>query len=239
MVIVVKMKVKIVKNGPYIVTGNVPLYKIVMISDESGHATKFKEKEVISHNSNYSLCRCGNSKNKPFCDGNHKNIDFNGEEIASKNIYIYKEKARVFETDKLKLIDAIELCDHSRFCLRKGGIRNLIKKGDPESIAIAKKEATLCPSGRLLLWDKEKNISTEKTFPKEIVLIHDDEKKCDGPIWLKGGIQLESSDGELYEIRNRVTLCRCGKSKNKPFCDGNHWMDTEFEEKFRKKWDLD
>lgn len=231
------MKVRIMKNGPYIVTGNTPLYKELMISDENGHAIKFKEKEEIEHISNYSLCRCGNSKNRPFCDGNHVKSDFNGEEVASK--HIYKEKARIFETDKLKLIDAVELCDHSRFCLRKGGIRKLIEKGDPESIAIAKKEATLCPSGRLLLWDKEKNLSTEKLYDKEIVLIYDDENKCEGPIWLKGGIQLQSDDGEFYEIRNRMTLCRCGKSKNKPFCDGKHWMDAEFEEKFRKKWDLD
>lgn len=231
------MKVKIMKNEPYIVTGNVPLYKEVLVSDENGHATEFKQKEEVKHGSNYSLCRCGNSENKPFCDGNHNNTDFNGEEIASKNIY--EEKARIFETDKLKLIDAVELCDHSRFCLRKGGIRKLIEKGDPESIAIAKKEATLCPSGRLILWDKEKNISTEKVFEKEIVLIHDAGENCEGPLWLKGGIQLEGANGKLYEVRNRITLCRCGKSKNKPFCDGNHWMSTEFEKKFRKKWDLD
>jgi len=233
----VEMKVKIMKNGPYIVTGNIPLYKIVMISDESGHATEFKEKEEISYKSSYTLCRCGESKNKPFCDGKHNDIDFIGEEIASKNIY--KEKARIFETDKLKLIDVVELCDHSRFCLRKGGIRNLIEKGDSKSIAIAKKEACACPSGRLLLWDREKNIAIEKVFQKEIVLIYDSEKNCEGPIWLKGGIQLKSADGELYEVRNRVTLCRCGKSKNKPFCDGNHWMDEELEKKFRKKWGLD
>jgi len=232
-----EMKVKIIENGPYIVTGNVPLKKIVMVSDKNGHATKFQKKEKVLDPSNYSLCRCGNSKKKPFCDGNHNNTDFNGEEVASKNIF--KEKARIFETDKFKLIDAIELCDHSRFCLRQGGIRNLIEKGDSKSIAIAKKEASLCPSGRLLLWDKENNTSTENDYEKEIILIYDDEKNCEGPIWLKGKIPLESSNNELYETRNRITLCRCGKSKNKPFCDGNHWMDEEIEEKFRKKWGLD
>ena len=30
------------------------------------------------------------------------------------------------------------------------------------------------------------------------------------------------ADGERYEVRNRVTLCRCGASANKPFCDGAH-----------------
>ena len=231
------MKVKIMENGPYIVSGDIPLYEIELISDEKGHASEFSSQKKVTHKSIYSLCRCGKSENKPFCDGKHNKSDFNGEEVASKNIY--KETARIFETEKFKLIDAVELCDHSRFCLRRGGIRNLIEKGDAESLAIAKKEAALCPSGRLLLWDKEKNISTEKVFPKEIVLIFDDEKNCEGPIWLKGKIPLESADGEFYEGRNRITLCRCGKSKNKPFCDGNHWMDEEIEEKFRKKWGLD
>jgi CDGSH-type Zn-finger protein len=43
-----------------------------------------------------------------------------------------------------------------------------------------------------------------------------------GPIWAKGGITVEAADGFQYEVRNRVTLCRCGASKNKPFCDGTH-----------------
>ena len=43
-----------------------------------------------------------------------------------------------------------------------------------------------------------------------------------GPIWVRGGITVESADGREYEVRNRVTLCRCGQSSNKPFCDGSH-----------------
>ncbi|UCF09264.1 MAG: CDGSH iron-sulfur domain-containing protein, partial [Thermoplasmata archaeon] len=43
-----------------------------------------------------------------------------------------------------------------------------------------------------------------------------------GPIWVRGRIPIESADGHIYEIRNRVTLCRCGWSSNKPFCDSSH-----------------
>jgi CDGSH-type Zn-finger protein len=43
-----------------------------------------------------------------------------------------------------------------------------------------------------------------------------------GPIWVRGGIPIESAKDEIYEIRNRVTLCGCGRSSNKPFCDGTH-----------------
>ncbi len=230
------MKIKITKNGPYIVTGNIPLYKQIMVCDEKGASTDFKKKEKITSEKTYTLCRCGQSKNKPFCDGTHIAASFDGTELASKNIY--QENLTVFETDKLKLDDAIELCDHSRFCQHGEGIRALMEKGDPDSIALAKKEAAKCPSGRLLIWDKETGESTEEKFEKEIVIIYDEGKDCRGPIWVKGRIPIESEDGELYEIRNRVTLCQCGKSGHKPFCDGRHWMPSEIEAKFRKKWNL-
>jgi CDGSH-type Zn-finger protein len=42
-------------------------------------------------------------------------------------------------------------------------------------------------------------------------------------LWVRGGIPVISADGFAYEVRNRVTLCRCGASANKPFCDGSHY----------------
>jgi CDGSH-type Zn-finger protein len=45
---------------------------------------------------------------------------------------------------------------------------------------------------------------------------------AEGPLWVKGGIPVEAADGFEYEKRNRVTLCRCGRSGHKPFCDGSH-----------------
>lgn len=62
----------------------------------------------------------------------------------------------------------------------------------------------------------------EPDFEESLSLAEDPEANCSGPIWAKGGVEIESADGTKYEKRNRVTLCRCGKSRNKPFCDGNH-----------------
>jgi CDGSH-type Zn-finger protein len=45
----------------------------------------------------------------------------------------------------------------------------------------------------------------------------------DGPLFVSGGIEIERTSGELLETRNRVTLCRCGQSGNKPLCDGTHF----------------
>ncbi len=233
-----KMKIKIMKNGPYLVQGNIPLYKQKLVTDESGHTLKLDEVTKYPSQESYILCRCGASKNKPYCDGTHNKINFDGTETASKKPYM--EKAEVFEGDDLKLTDVHEFCDHSRFCLRAGGIRKLIENSnDPESRKLAIEEAKLCPSGRLVLWDKKTDIPFEKEFEPSIVMIHDPQKTCEGPIWVRGGIPIESADGSIYETRNRITLCQCGKSENKPYCDGSHWMNAEQKLKFRKKWGLD
>jgi hypothetical protein len=72
-----------------------------------------------------------------------------------------------------------------------------------------------------VVWDK-KGKAIEPKFEPNISLVEDPQEGMRGPIWLRGGIPVESSDGSTYEIRNRVALCRCGKSSNKPFCDGSH-----------------
>lgn len=233
-----KMKIKIMKDGPYLVQGNIPLYKQKLVSDAAGHTIKLKDMDEYPSQENYILCRCGSSENKPYCDGTHNKIDFDGTETASKKSYM--EKADRFEADNLVLTDAYEFCDHSRFCLRAGGIRKLIENSkNPEIRKIAIKEATLCPSGRLVLWDKQTGLPFEKKYEPSIVMIHDPQKKCEGPIWVRGGIPIESADGSIYETRNRVTLCQCGKSENKPYCDGSHWMNADEKLRFKKKWGLD
>ena len=232
-----EMQIKIIKDGPYRVTGGLPLFEQIIVTDEAGHSRELIDKKEYPSQETYNLCRCGASKNKPFCDGTHLKIRFDGSETASRKPYI--EKAEVFEGPELELTDAPEFCDHSRFCLRAGGIRNLIQKSDDsEARQSAIEEAMICPSGRLVLWDKKTGKPFEKEFEPSLVLVHDKQKGCEGPIWVRGGVPIESADGSMYESRNRVTLCRCGKSENKPYCDGSHWMNSQQILKFRKKWGI-
>lgn len=234
---IIKM-IRIIKNGPYLVTGNLPLYEQSIVTDEAGHTRELKEEKKYDLPESYSLCRCGKSENKPFCDGSHKNVGFYGSETASRKPYL--EKAEVFEGPDLKLTDVQEFCDHSRFCLRSGGIRELIQQSDdPEARQTAIEEAMICPSGRLVLWDKKTNKPFENEYEPSLVLVVDRQKGCEGPLWVRGGVPIQSADGSLYESRNRVTLCRCGKSENKPYCDGSHWMNSEQKLEFRKRWGLD
>ena len=59
----------------------------------------------------------------------------------------------------------------------------------------------------------------EPEFAPSIGIVADPAQGLAGPIWVRGGIAVTSAEGETYEVRNRVTLCRCGASANKPFCD--------------------
>ncbi|MFC1972501.1 CDGSH iron-sulfur domain-containing protein [Chloroflexota bacterium] len=147
-------------------------------------------------------------------------INFDGTETASREPYL--TQAERISGPELELTDTRELCAIARFCERAGGIWDLVQKSDTlEAKDIAIEEAGNCPSGRLVVWD-ENGKAIESEFEPSLALVQDPQEDMNGPIWVQGGIPVESADCSTYEIRNRVALCRCGKSANKPFCDGSH-----------------
>jgi len=216
-------RIRVSKNGPYIVSGGIHLSKKEIRNDAEGYCSTWHEVETYPLQEQYALCRCGQSKNKPFCDGTHTKIHFDGTETADDVPYL--NHAETIDGPTLSLTDADGMCVHARFCMRAGGIWNLTRhSGNPEARDIAIQEAGNCPSGRLVVWDKKSGEALEPAFEKSIVVIEYPPRSEHGPLWVRGDIPVESSDGHVYEIRNRVTLCRCGKSYNKPFCDGSHVM---------------
>ncbi len=123
----------------------------------------------------------------------------------------------------LTLTDAGALCASASFCRKRNGVRRCTEESDdPAAREAAIKGACGCPSGRLMAWDKETGQPIEPDLEPSASLIQDPTKRVSGPIWLKGSVPVEGADGTGYEVRNRVTLCRCGGSKNKSFCDGTH-----------------
>jgi CDGSH-type Zn-finger protein len=213
--------VVITKNGPYLVSGNLPLTKEIAVVGELGEPEKWVKGKKYPQQNNYVLCRCGQSKNKPYCDKTHLKINFKGEETASREVYL--KRAEKLSGPDLDLTDEPDLCASARFCHLSGGTWNNTKNSDnPKAKKIAIQTACNCPSGRLVAWDKKTKKAIEPKFEPAVSLTQDPQAGVSGPIWLKGGIPLESEDGKKYETRNRVTLCRCGHSQNKPFCDGSH-----------------
>jgi CDGSH-type Zn-finger protein len=205
-----KQKIKVTKDGPYLVTGGIPLSEQNTCMDNNNQCHAWKEGKKLPAQENYALCRCGQSQRARF----------NGTETAS-NIP-YAEQAKVTNGPNLNLTDAEGFCANARFCDRAGSAWNLTEQSaDPEARKTAIEEAADCPSGRLIAWDKDGKPIAQH-FEPSIGLVHDTQYNKMGPIWARGGIQVESSEGKNYEVRNKATLCRCGKSANKPFCDGSH-----------------
>ena len=109
-----KQKIVIKKDGPYIVSGNIPLAKEFSLVGESGQPETWEQGESYPQQEAYALCRCGKSKTKPFCDHSHEKSYFDGTERASKETYL--EQAEVLDGPELELTDAEVLCSLARFC---------------------------------------------------------------------------------------------------------------------------
>jgi CDGSH-type Zn-finger protein len=208
--------IEVTENGPYHVTGGVPLVRARKIPGEKkGSFTGYEVYETIPTTDEYWLCRCGQSTGKPFCTGMHEKVNFDGTETAATSSYA--ERAEVLGGTKVTVKDDRGICSHAAFC--SNAITNAWK-GAPkmdEDPAIA--EAVIgmvrnCPSGALTL-ERDGQPDEEALSPEIRVLEN-------GQYIVRGAIPITRSDGQPIEVRNRMSLCRCGGSGNKPLCDGTH-----------------
>ncbi|HLY09891.1 MAG TPA: CDGSH iron-sulfur domain-containing protein [Planctomycetota bacterium] len=214
-------KIVVSKNGPYVVTGAVPIEIQSITPNKEGFSWEWTPGRSFPTQEEVHLCRCGQSKKKPFCDGSHVQARWDPAETAERTPY--ERQAEKTEGPGLTLQDAEELCAFARFCDPAGKIWGLIDQTDnPEARALAIREAQHCPGGRLVVREKTTGKPLEPNLPPSIGLVEDPALQCSGPLWVRGGIPVVSADGTPYEARNRVTLCRCGVSSNKPFCNGAH-----------------
>jgi CDGSH-type Zn-finger protein len=207
------MKIKVTKDGPYAVYGRVPLKEETLQKDVMGRPDKWTETKKHYPDEIYMLCRCGKSTNKPFCTGDHTN--FNGTETAKREAF-YNNAKTYPGAEGAELIQNPSFCVGAAFCHGKNNVAQTVKS--QATLNVALQQTYDCPGGSLVI--KINGKEQEPKFEKGISDTVIPPKK--GPIWVKGGIQVESADGYKYEVRNRVTLCSCGKSSNKPYCDGAH-----------------
>ena len=201
-------------HGPLLVKG------VTTIRDASG--AELPSKGVVA------LCRCGASKSKPFCDGSHVADGFSsqsdGAELRTDAIGYSGTADGVHVTVSYTPV----LCSHAAECQRasraifdpkrkpwvevsEGGMAEVLS-------AVGK-----CPSGALSvnigtldqpmhLTDAEVDITIEKNGPYRV-----------------RNIPIETDVSNDGSSPSKFVLCRCGMSKNKPFCDGTHydqkWQD--------------
>ena len=213
------------ENGPYLVTGPVTVEYQVICTDDTGASWTWKRGATVPTGKRFSLCRCGHSANKPFCDDSHVTAGFDGTETASRATHA--EQAQVITGPDLSMRDVYALCALGRFCDGHGDAWSAVEGSDQDDKrAIALHEASHCPAGRLVLLDRS-GTELEPVLEPTIAIVEDPAAGVSAALWLQGGITVTSEDGTPYPVRNRMALCRCGGSGNKPFCDGAH-MRTKF-----------
>jgi CDGSH-type Zn-finger protein len=200
-------------NGPLRVNGGVPVYRRRPIRTEAGEPIAWTTGERLEAGPRYSLCRCGGSANKPFCDGTHYTIGF---ESADAAMTTYSERAKVLGGTQITVRDDRSICTHAGFCGSR--VTNVWKAvGSTDDTAVRAQVVAMverCPSGALTYRVDDDEV--EPLLPRAIAAVDD------GPLWVTGGIPVTLADGTELETRNRVTLCRCGQSSRKPLCDGSH-----------------
>jgi CDGSH-type Zn-finger protein len=221
-------RIVVLRDGPYLVYGDIPLTRKKKIVSESNDALTWQKTETIETEDTYALCRCGQSGSKPFCDGTHARIGFDGTEVADTRPFV--ERQIVHEGNGISVRRVGSLCMHAAFCV--GRVRRIpaMMSDTPDSDMRAHIIGLIehCPSGSYTYAMTGDGEEVEPDLATAIA-VTEEEGELAGCLWVTGGIPITRADGEPFETRNRVTLCRCGQSGNKPLCDGTH-RTIEFRE---------
>lgn len=216
----IKQKIIVSRNGPYLVYGHLPLVNKAQVISEHGEPLTWRKGDAIPTEETYALCRCGQSGSKPFCDGTHARIRFDGTETADTTVIA--ERQTLYEGTGITVKHDNSLCMEAGFCgNRLKHLLEMVEESEESTVrAQAMAMVERCPSGAYSYTVPPVEENIEPSLPKEIAVTEEGELL--GSLWVTGEISIERADGEFFETRNRVTLCRCGHSKNKPLCDGTH-----------------
>jgi CDGSH-type Zn-finger protein len=209
-------QIRVTSDGPYEVAG-LPVGRTHQIETEYGEPVDWAPVEPLPAGGPVvRLCRCGASSTKPFCDDSHETTDWDPAVTADTGPRA--TRARRFHGTDVVMTDDHSLCTHAGYCGDRftNVWRMLGETADPDVRARLKRMVELCPSGTLAWAPDDDSNEVEPPFEPGVAISND------GPIWVRGGVPVVGPDGEVYEVRNRTTLCRCGRSDDKPFCDGSH-----------------
>ena len=164
-----------------------------------------------------ALCRCGASNSKPFCDGTHAMNGFQDKKLEGRQ----PDRRESYAGKKITIHDNRGICAHAGFCTSKlKSVFQLNKEPwiDPNGAEVDEIVETIrkCPSGALSYAIEGTENEGEERSPMVTVAKN-------GPYAVTGGIELLGVQKGEGASEEHCTLCRCGGSKNKSFCDGTHW----------------
>ena len=195
--------IRLASDGPYLVEG------LASLTRSGGDAIPLEGRSA--------LCRCGGSARKPFCDGTHRSNGFSGTRSADPSA----ERRADFRGSQITVHDTRSICSHAGACT--AGLPSVwrLKQEpwiDPDGAApdAIVDVVRRCPSGALSATTAA-GLQQDQERPAAVHV------SKNGPYVVEGGIELVGVDLAVGASREHYTLCRCGASKNKPFCDGSHW----------------
>ncbi len=132
------------------------------------------------------------------------------------------DKLHEFENEAIKVTWSKARCIHVAECVR--GLPQVFQPGRrpwvmPDRAAADRVAEVVrrCPTGALHY--ERRDGGAAEAVPESNSVV----PTPYGPLYLRGDIQVRGADGATLMRDTRVALCRCGASKNRPFCDGSHW----------------
>jgi CDGSH-type Zn-finger protein len=213
-----KPKIMPLSNGPYYLINDMEPKVVENLQNSKG--------ESLSTIRGVSLCRCGASKNKPFCDGTHGTIGFSSEnkEDVNDSHHTVKDKRKSYVGKGITIHDNRRICSHAAECVNnlpsvfKLNARPWINADAAETEEEIINTIKKCPSGALS-YSVDGIEYRDQNERKPMITV-----SKGGPYLVTGGIELIGDNIQFAEgsSKEHYTLCRCGASNNKPFCDGMH-----------------
>jgi CDGSH-type Zn-finger protein len=200
-----KARITCSRTTPYRVEG------IVTFRDSEGRELRLKP---VMH-----LCRCGQSGDKPFCDGAHANSNFRAEKDPDR----IRNKVLSYKGDHITIHDNRGVCSHNMACIDElPRVFDMSKKRwiDPDAAEAGEiiEVIHMCPSGSLSYTRDGETYTGLDRKPGIVV-------DTFGPLEVVGGVELEDDMGSTPQAAEHYTLCRCGRTRNAPFCDGAHFHE--------------
>jgi len=192
------------QDGPYLVKG---------LDNFVNQKGPIEKKEPMA------LCRCGGSANKPFCDGTHKKNGFTSAKLEGR----MEDKRDNYVGKNITIHDNRGICAHAGRCT--DGLASVFHLREepwiyPDSATAEEIIATIktCPSGALSYSVSDVEHRDQNREPSVFIAPN-------GPYVVTGQPKLTETERCEGASTEHFTLCRCGGSKNKPFCDGTHWSN--------------
>lgn len=172
--------------------------------------------EAVDSEGDVFLCRCGQSASAPFCDGTHRKVGFDDAVTDASDRPI-----KVWEGETVRTYFNPNVCMHARYCRPLKALRERELGGDAAAAQEIMAVVLSCPSGALTYETKSELTEPDSDPTVDVVVMEG------GEIRVQRAFDI-NVDRPERQPEGRATLCRCGLSKNKPWCDGRHASRTDF-----------